>query len=99
MHRLAEAVRANTAAAELLSGDLVCEASVLTTDAITAVDMRARPDGWRKDIACLLDLKTTIDPSPEGFARQAANFDITSKKVFTGELWSLTDTRSIGLSL
>lgn len=73
VHRLAEAVRANTAAAELLSGDLVCEASVLTQDALTGVEMRARPDGWRKDIACLLDLKTTIDPSPEGFARQAAN--------------------------
>ena len=36
--------------------------------------MRARPDGWRKDIATLIDLKTTVDPSPEGFAKQAANF-------------------------
>ena len=73
VHRMAEAVRANSAAAELLSGKLVCEASILTTDALTGVDMRARPDGWRTDIACLLDLKTTIDPSPEGFAKQAAN--------------------------
>ena len=74
VHRMAEAVRANSAAAELLSGTLVCEASVLTQDALTGVEMRARPDGWRTDIACLLDLKTTIDPSPEGFAKQAANF-------------------------
>lgn len=72
--RMAEAVRANPAAAEMLSGNLVCEASVLTTDALTGVDLRARPDGWRTDIACVLDLKTTIDPSPEGFAKQAANF-------------------------
>ena len=51
VHRLAEAVRANSAAAELLSGDLVCEASIFTQDALTGVEMRARPDGWRKDIA------------------------------------------------
>lgn len=73
VNRMAEAVRANTQAAELLSGDLVCEASVFTQDALTGVEMRARPDGWRTDIACILDLKTTIDPSPEGFAKQAAN--------------------------
>jgi hypothetical protein len=76
VHRMAEAVRANSAAAELLSGKLVCEASILTTDALTGVDMRARPDGWRTDIACLLDLKTTIDPSPEGFAKQSANLGL-----------------------
>ena len=73
VNRIAEAVRSNQAAAELLAGDLVCEASVFATDPDTKVDMRARPDGWRQDIACLLDLKTTIDPSPEGFAKQAAN--------------------------
>ena len=70
---MAEAVRANPDAAELLSGKMHCEASIFTRDQIYGVDMRARPDGWRTDIATLIDLKTTIDPSPEGFSRQAAN--------------------------
>ena len=73
VNRMAEAVRANPAAAELLSGELVCEASVFAQDPLTGVELRARPDGWRTDIACVLDLKTTIDPSPEGVAKQTAN--------------------------
>ena len=71
--RMAEAVRSNAAAAELLSGDLVVEASVFARDSIYGVDVRCRPDGWRKDIAAIVDVKTTIDPSPAGFAKQAAN--------------------------
>jgi len=72
--KMAEAVRSNPAAADLLSGDLAVEASVFAHDSIYDVDIRSRPDGWRKDIAALIDLKTTVDPSPEGFARQVANF-------------------------
>lgn len=71
---MANSVRSNAAAMELLSGDLVVEASVFAQDKATGVDMRCRPDGWRKDIAAIIDLKTTIDPSPWGFAKQAANF-------------------------
>ena len=71
---MADAVRANAAAAALLSGDLVCEASVFAIDANTNVNMRCRPDAWRKDIAALIDVKTTVDSSPAGFAKQAANF-------------------------
>jgi hypothetical protein len=71
---MAEAVRANPDAAQLLTSNMTCEASVFARDHIYGVDMRARPDGWRKDIATLIDLKTTVDPSPEGFAKQAANF-------------------------
>jgi hypothetical protein len=79
---MANAVRANSAAAELLSGDLVCEASAFTHDAIYGVDMRCRPDGWRRDIAAIVDLKTTIDPSPQGFAKQAANFGYHIQEAF-----------------
>jgi hypothetical protein len=71
---MANAVRANQAADRLLSGDLVCEASVFTRDQIYGVDMRCRPDGWRRDISAIVDLKTTIDPSPEGFSKQISNF-------------------------
>lgn len=71
---MANSVRSNAAAAELLGGDLLVEASVFSHDEATGVDMRCRPDGWRKDIAAVIDLKTTIDPSPQGFAKQVANF-------------------------
>lgn len=71
---MANSVRSNAAAMELLSGDLLVEASVFSHDNEHGVDMRCRPDGWRKDIAAVIDLKTTIDASPQGFAKQAANF-------------------------
>jgi exodeoxyribonuclease VIII len=70
----ANAVRSNKEVAKLLSGDLVCEASIFAKDTQTGVDMRCRPDGWRRDIGALIDLKTTIAPDPEGFAKQVANF-------------------------
>ena len=73
-HDMAEAVRANKAAAELLSGDLVCEASVFAKHEPTGIDIRCRPDGWRRDIGALIDLKTTITSDPAGFAKQCANF-------------------------
>jgi len=71
---MANAVRSNAAAMELLGGDLLVEQSIFSHDAATGVDMRCRPDGWRKDIAAVIDLKTTIDSSPIGFSKQAANF-------------------------
>lgn len=71
---MATSVRSNAAAMELLGGDLTVEASVFAHDAEHGVDTRCRPDGWRKDIAAVIDLKTTIDSSPQGFAKQAANF-------------------------
>ena len=70
----ANAVRSNKEVAKLLSGDLICEASIFAKDEKTGVDLRCRPDGWRRDIGALIDLKTTIAPDPEGFAKQVANF-------------------------
>lgn len=71
---MSQSVRSNAAAAKLLGGELVCEASVFAKDPVTQLDMRCRPDGWRKDIDALIDLKTTVDASPSGFAKQVANF-------------------------
>ncbi len=70
----ANAVRSNKEVAKLLSGDLICEASIFAKDEKTGVDLRCRPDGWRRDIGALIDLKTTVAPDPEGFAKQVANF-------------------------
>ena len=79
---MAEAVRSNRAAAELLSGDLVCEASIFAKDPSTGVEMRCRPDGWRRDIGALIDLKTTIASDPEGFAKQCANLGYHIQDMF-----------------
>ena len=79
---MAEAVLSNPTAADLLSGDLVAEASVFATDVFHNVPLRCRPDGWRRDIGAIVDLKTTIDPSPEGFAKQAANFGYHIQDIF-----------------
>lgn len=35
---------------------------------------KCRPDGWQKDKGILIDLKTTEDASPEGFAKACARY-------------------------
>jgi len=79
---MAEAVRANAEAAQLLSGDLVCEASIFAHDALYGLDLRCRPDGWRRDIDAIIDVKTTVDASPEGFAKQCANLGYHIQEAF-----------------
>lgn len=84
---MAEAVRSNAAAASLLTGDLLVEASVFSQIPVEGVkekhvDVRCRPDGWRRDIAAVIDLKTTLDPSPAGFAKSIANFGYHIQEYF-----------------
>ena len=79
---MAKSVRSNKAAMELLSGDLLVEASVFARDDTYGVDLRCRPDAWREDIAAIVDLKTTVDPSPEGFARQVGNYGYHIQEMF-----------------
>lgn len=73
LHAMRDAIRAHPAAAALLDGEGVAEASVYWTDEATGELCRCRPDRWRKD-GILVDLKTTIDASPEGFAKSLANY-------------------------
>ena len=70
-HDMAKAVWANEEAAKILSGDIMIEPSIFVKDEVRNANLRCRPDAWRKDIAAIIDLKTTIDPSPAGFASQA----------------------------
>lgn len=49
------------------------EQSVYWHDPETGQLCRCRPDWWRED-GYLIDLKTTVDASPEGFAKSVANW-------------------------
>lgn len=74
---MAEAVLAHPLAKSFLEVPGRAEASVFSTDPVSGVDVRARfdflPDpGKRRRVA--VDLKTTLDASPDGFARSAASY-------------------------
>lgn len=74
LHRMRDAVMAHPAANALLtSAPGKAEQSVYWVDAETGVLCRCRPDYWRED-GVLVDLKTTDDASPEGFAKSIANW-------------------------
>lgn len=74
IHAMRDALMAHPAANALLTvipGK--AEKSVYWIDATTGVLCRCRPDWWRDD-NLIVDLKTTEDASPEGFARSIAKF-------------------------
>lgn len=71
--RIRDAVFAHPAARKALSDIAHVEASMFWTDPETGLDCRCRPDAFRtNDI--IVDLKTTKDASPEGFAKSIANY-------------------------
>lgn len=74
LHAMANAVHSHPAAGSLLTGcPGEAEKSVYWNDATTGVLCRCRPDWWRDDNV-IVDLKTTEDASPEGFAKSMANY-------------------------
>lgn len=74
LHNMRDAVMAHPAARALMTGVAgVAEHSVYWKDAETGVICRCRPDFWRKD-GIIVDVKTTEDASPEGFARSISNY-------------------------
>lgn len=74
IHAMRDALMAHPAANALLTGiPGKAEKSVYWIDATTGVLCRCRPDWWRDD-NLIVDLKTTEDASPEGFARSIAKF-------------------------
>lgn len=42
---------------------------------LNGVDVRCRPDYYREDIGLVIDLKTTIDASSDGFSKSCGNFN------------------------
>lgn len=74
LHAMRDAVHNHPAAHALLTGvPGEAEKSVYWNDPTTGVLCRCRPDWWRDDDV-LVDLKTTDDASPEGFAKSMANW-------------------------
>jgi hypothetical protein len=71
---LSGAVRAHPEVAKLLTADAEVESSIFANDPETGLDLRCRPDAWRRDIDAVIDLKTTIDASPSAFASSCARF-------------------------
>ncbi len=70
---MAHAIKNHPAASALLSGEGVAEASCYWIDGATGELCRCRPDWWRKD-GVLVDLKSTHDASPEGFAKSLVDY-------------------------
>jgi exodeoxyribonuclease VIII len=68
LQNMREAVMAHPAARALLSIKGRAEQSVYWVDEATGELCRCRPDWWRVD-GVIVDLKTTEDASPEGFAK------------------------------
>lgn len=71
--RMAESVQKHPAARELIT-DLTVEQSLFWTDPDTGAPCKCRPDGIKNDGRLIIDLKSTEDGSPDGFAKSVANY-------------------------
>jgi hypothetical protein len=69
-----DAVMAHPTARELLAPGLEPEASVFWRDEATGLLCRARADGLRRADRVVVDVKTTLDASPDEFARGAGKW-------------------------
>jgi exodeoxyribonuclease VIII len=66
-------IRQHPVAAGLLQ-DGIAEASVFWNHPPTGIECKCRPDWWKREAGMVVDLKTTEDASPEGFARSVAAY-------------------------
>jgi exodeoxyribonuclease VIII len=94
VHRMRDAIMAHPAACALLTGcQGVAEYSAYARDTETRVLRRVRPDFWRRD-GIVVDLKTTEDASPEGFARSIANYGYDMQHAYYLDTLSLAIEQS-----
>lgn len=66
-------IRNHPTAAKLLQAG-IAEASVFWQDQDTGLDCKCRPDWWSREDGLVVDIKTTEDASPAGFARSVAAY-------------------------
>ena len=70
---LRDAVHAHPIARDLLAPGLTTETAAIWQDPVTGRLCRGRMDGIRRDMRCIIDVKTTTDAGPFKFARAAAD--------------------------
>ena len=74
VRRMADAVHQHPASRFLLELPGLREASYFWKDADTGLECKCRPDWHSQDRRLVVDVKTTEDASPRGFAKSCANF-------------------------
>ena len=74
LNGMVASVMAHPAARALLSGPGIAEGSCFWHDERSGELCRCRPDFYRQDLGIIVDLKSTEDASPEGFARSIAKY-------------------------
>ena len=74
LNGMVASVRAHPAANALLSGPGIDEGSAYWIDEQSGELCRCRPDFYREDLGIIVDLKSTEDASPDGFARSIAKY-------------------------
>nr|BDD45152.1 hypothetical protein 38 [bacterium] len=72
MKAICEAISAHVSARVVLTGKGRVEPSLFWMDEVEEVECRCRPD-WMREDGLLVDLKSAIDASPEGFMKAAFN--------------------------
>lgn len=71
--RIRDAVQAHPIGRDLFNDRLQVEQSIYWNDPATGLLCRGRTDGIQPDMRVLVDLKSALDASPDGFARAAAD--------------------------
>jgi hypothetical protein len=74
VERVRSAVLASPRAVDLLESDGPVETPIQFVDGHTFVNCKALPDKVATERGIVVDLKTTTDSSPKGFAKSVANF-------------------------
>jgi hypothetical protein len=94
--RMRDALMANEDAVNLLTGKTVAEASLFANDKQTNIRCKIRPDLFNYDLNCMVDLKTAITASPEGFARAVADYGYHVQQAYYQRIWNghFTDKQS-----
>ena len=83
IEKIAASARAHPVMQDYLEHqDSKIEMSIVLTDPDYGFELRARPDLFNVSNGMMIDLKSTIDASPRGFARSAVNFGYFTQAAF-----------------
>lgn len=76
LNQMMRSLREHPFTAALVNGELKgkAEQSFFCTDPETGLELKARPDFMLDDCSLIIDLKSTVNASPEGFQRSAFDY-------------------------